>query len=294
MAGRRVYPATALALAALAAPAPALAGPALSAAEDAAIAACGATFAAASPDAPAAAAIPAPATLCLNGKLASGTGAQLATQLRALPAAPIIVIRSPGGEVEAAMELAEAVHDRHATVIAVDLCFSSCANYLLAAGRRRIVAPGTLLAFHGGVPQPDRDRLASELRAVGESDPALLDTFLDYATRTRARQDRLLATLGIAPDLFDWMDRFDALPAERQQALCAGDAGGWVLSPPLLARLGYRMDLYAGPMGAAMLRQALADRGRAGGTLCYIDEAALAVWPLALPLGAAPPESSSP
>jgi hypothetical protein len=247
----------------------------------AALASCAAAFGEASHDSPATGTLAASDILCINGKIRSGAGSELVEKVRALPPSSTVVIRSPGGEVEAAMELAEVLHAHDVTVIATDLCFSSCAVYLLAAGARRIVAPNTLLGFHGGVPQPDRKRLASELTATGSSDPAAIDRFHAYAMRTRERQDRLLASLGIAPDLFDWMDRFNALSSERQQELCPKEAIGWVLSPTLLARLGYGIDSHRGPNSAETLRQVLVARGRSSDMLCYVDEAALADWPIA-------------
>ena len=65
--------------------------------------------------------------------------------------APIhtLVINSPGGEITAGLALAEWIVDNEVDVVMEGICFSSCANYVFPAGKNKIVAPNTTIAWHG-------------------------------------------------------------------------------------------------------------------------------------------------
>jgi len=60
-----------------------------------------------------------------------------------------LVITSGGGLVDAALDLAEAVHARHLDVEVPSTCLSSCANYVFPAGRRKLLARPGAVRWHG-------------------------------------------------------------------------------------------------------------------------------------------------
>lgn len=60
-----------------------------------------------------------------------------------------LVIKSSGGDVEAGIELGRWVFKNKIIVIVTGYCFSSCANYVFTAGSRKIIQPGSLVAWHG-------------------------------------------------------------------------------------------------------------------------------------------------
>ena len=59
----------------------------------------------------------------------------------------LFVVRSFGGDRFGAVILAEAIRQRHATVVAYDYCMSSCASYLLVASAAAFVVKNTLVAW---------------------------------------------------------------------------------------------------------------------------------------------------
>ena len=67
------------------------------------------------------------------------------------PAVLRLVIRSPGGLVDAALDMAEAVHDRGLDVEVDTACLSSCANYVFPAGRRKLLSGPAAVAWHGNM-----------------------------------------------------------------------------------------------------------------------------------------------
>lgn len=59
-------------------------------------------------------------------------------------------LRSPGGDVASAIEIAREIHRQNMDVVVDGSCFSSCANYLFIAGRSKKVVNGGALLLHGG------------------------------------------------------------------------------------------------------------------------------------------------
>lgn len=85
-----------------------------------------------------------------------------------------IVVESEGGDVREALVLANWIVDRGLDVEVRKMCASSCANYLFAAGRRKIIDDGGLVIWHGSILQKnfrargdDCNRRIRELEHVG-------------------------------------------------------------------------------------------------------------------------------
>jgi hypothetical protein len=102
-----------------------------------------------------------------------------------------LVIDSPGGEVQAGIELGRWVHRHRLDVVVEGQCLSSCANYVFTAGRDKIIRPGGVVAWHGNYRHLEatggwRDDIPARMARTGE----------DRATakrRVRAHMRRLVA-----------------------------------------------------------------------------------------------------
>jgi hypothetical protein len=137
-----------------------------------------------------------------------------------------LVVRSLGGDADAAMELTEKLQRLDAEVTVVDYCVSSCANYFFAAVRRRRVVPGALLLFHGGLAAEQRAETAEFLDKTLR-DPAVARNVPDPARwreeelkkfdRNVLRQDALYRRVGVDPLVVTGMSSVheDAIPASR-------------------------------------------------------------------------------
>ncbi|WP_417344573.1 hypothetical protein [Ferrimonas sp.] len=64
-----------------------------------------------------------------------------------------LVVRSGGGEIGVSMDIANWILDRKLNIKVVDGCMSSCANYLFAAGNKKVIEPGAVVAWHGSAIQ---------------------------------------------------------------------------------------------------------------------------------------------
>jgi hypothetical protein len=81
------------------------------------------------------------------------------------PAIDRIIVNSAGGPVGGALPIALRLQERRVDLIVDGLCASSCANYFFVAARRKTVLPGSLVLFHGGIPDPPwpEDEWAAQL-----------------------------------------------------------------------------------------------------------------------------------
>jgi ATP-dependent protease ClpP protease subunit len=66
-----------------------------------------------------------------------------------------IKLMSHGGDGLAAMKLADWILRKELDVVVDTICYSACANYLFLAGKKKTIAPGAILMWHGGMQRKD-------------------------------------------------------------------------------------------------------------------------------------------
>lgn len=67
----------------------------------------------------------------------------------------LVVVNSQGGDISSALDMADFILARHASIVVDGFCASSCANYLFPAGVMKYVLDGSVLGFHGGALMTD-------------------------------------------------------------------------------------------------------------------------------------------
>ncbi|WP_236547974.1 hypothetical protein [Sphingomonas sp. AX6] len=221
--------------------------------------------------------------VCFDGRIDQRFATAFIAASKAQGDAPAtFVVRSVGGEVHSAMSMGEEILRRRGNVIAHRYCLSSCANYLLPAGRTRTVWEGAVLGFHGGAVALSDAEILAAIKASGEASDAvpkaqiksLVAQIRNDTKATIARQGDYLEGVGVRRDFFEWMARFDGMPRTALDNLCEGSAGPpafVVLSPELLARFGYRIDEDRGPADDAQTDAALIMAGLPPGLACHVD-----------------------
>lgn len=70
-----------------------------------------------------------------------------------------LIIKSPGGDLEAGMKFASFINKNKMSVEVVDYCISSCANYVFLAGYEKRLNANSLVIFHGGPKQTNFRKL---------------------------------------------------------------------------------------------------------------------------------------
>lgn len=86
--------------------------------------------------------------LILMGLFAENTARDVKAQLDAHPDIKVVYLHSPGGDIDAAIEIAALIRKRKLNVVVDGLCFSACAHYIFPAAVRKTVLPGSVVGIH--------------------------------------------------------------------------------------------------------------------------------------------------
>jgi len=157
----------------------------------------------------------------------------------------MMVLRSMGGSVEAALDMADVIAARHLVAVVDAKCLSSCANYLFTAAAAKIVLDGGVVGFHGGpaaggpltikiidasskARAPTPEETAGAVAAAGERTKNLL-----------IRQAHFFQDIGVNPDVLYHS------PLKRYAAQFHFENSVWEYGPDTLReRFGVRNILY--------------------------------------------------
>ncbi len=219
--------------------------------------------------------------LCANGMMDRGTEGPFLQALKRFDGKPVvIVVRSGGGAAEASLPMGEAVQAQAATVIADGLCASSCADFVLPAGKRRVVTAETLLLYHGGVTLEALNIAAPQVEALARKDPRIsydhmMEQNRQQLTSEITLQEQLLTREGISPSLFRWMDLINHMSPAEQDAHCPAGSDIIAYPPEVLARFGLTFDSYDGPRSQAEVDAIVRKDGRHNTHICYWKDGAM-------------------
>lgn len=216
--------------------------------------------------------------LCINGFLDTGTDAAILGLIQASrdKSPLIVVVRSGGGEFDAAMNVAEALQERRPTVIADTLCASSCANYIIVAGVRRIVRDDTFLLYHGGITMSLLNQARAQIEALAKTDPkidpaAAMSQMQAMIATQKARQDAFMVRAGVKPEIFAWMDKANSPEAAHSVKDCPSDSRVIQYSDAVLARFNLKFDHYGAPRSQGEADALIRKLGR-NSKVCYWQE----------------------
>jgi hypothetical protein len=110
-------------------------------------------------------------------------------ELLADPQVDRLVITSNGGQVLAALRMAEAMHARGIDIEVPTSCKSSCANYLFPAGRRKVLGWPGAVAWHGNMTH------VLYLQQMGQA--SWSETVMAGARELAGREKALFQRLGV-------------------------------------------------------------------------------------------------
>jgi ATP-dependent protease ClpP protease subunit len=126
----------------------------------------------------------------------------------------LLTIQSGGGMVVAGIKLGRWVRQKNADVKVIMFCASACANYVFPAGRHKIIAPGSLVLWHGTLKQKDVLDMQAQYRelmakaAAPEPDPGVIKALAEGKVRyekiemQRAMEEDFYREFGIDAALF--------------------------------------------------------------------------------------------
>ncbi len=172
------------------------------------------------------------AVLNLSGPLAAGDGARLAAALT--PAVQLLRVNSPGGDLTAALDIADLLRARQLPVSVDGLCAAECAQFLLPAAAGLSINDDSVIALSSG---PHGTYLTA-LREDKLSAPEL-QTFRQHMDALQARVAQHSQRYGQDALALDFMLRITS-PAAIKATLEPGEGGR-----PALAMHGARSPLCA-------------------------------------------------
>lgn len=80
-----------------------------------------------------------------------------------------LVITSGGGDINTGMDMGRWIFENKVDVVVEGMCMSSCANYIFTAGKKKLIRPGAIVAWHGNALQNGGDWEKSFLRSIQEA-----------------------------------------------------------------------------------------------------------------------------
>jgi hypothetical protein len=129
-----------------------------------------------------------------------------------------LVIRSPGGLVGPALDMAEAVHARGLDVEVDQSCLSSCANYVFPAGRRKSLSGPAAVGWHGD--------MAHVLYQAQRGDEHWSEEQLAQARVLAAREDAFFRSIGV-DGFVCWFGKIAPYEVEDFYTLSVADMAGF-------------------------------------------------------------------
>lgn len=158
-------------------------------------------------------------TIVYTGPLSDAANRQVAALLDARTTT--LRISSRGGEIGLGMDLGDLVFGRGLNVEVGAHCFSSCANYVFPAGKRKILRRHSLLGWHGGALQP-----------MQFDDPKMQAAYEVYVAQARQREAAYFQKIGVQQQ--------STVYGQRDEFKAHADCVGWDYSPAAMAALGMR------------------------------------------------------
>jgi hypothetical protein len=132
--------------------------------------------------------------------------------------ASTVILVSRGGDVDAAIDLANWILDREMNIEVQSVCFSACANYLFLAGKKKIIGDLAVVLWHGGMHQKDlREKYLNYKQSTEPllQNPRLLggskvnqrsakddSVFFSEYIRVRTKEDAFMKRVGVDEYLF--------------------------------------------------------------------------------------------
>ncbi len=106
------------------------------------------------------------------------------------------VANSVGGDVYEGIKLGLFIYKNKLDVAVYDRCISSCANYILPAGKNKYITGQTVLGWHGS-PNSDEDKYYHITDDQNIVDGEMVETSKTYTTKSLPKNERNLVNLVI-------------------------------------------------------------------------------------------------
>jgi len=126
----------------------------------------------------------------------------------------IFNINSPGGDVEAGIEIATMVRDNRLDVKVHGSCMSSCANYIFPSGRSKVIVRGAIVGWHGNMAHLHYNDTIGK----GSTDPIIREHNATFSKK----EAEFMRTIGVDPYV-SWFGKLPPFNVANFYALTVAD-----------------------------------------------------------------------
>lgn len=218
--------------------------------------------------------IPIDNIICVDGHFSTEKSRLIIPEVKKISGKsnPILIIRSRGGDINPALDLAEVIQKSNFTVVAYDICASSCANYVFLAAKSRFVLPETLLLFHGGASMDLLASIADQMKLYFKDDQSGYEREVERARvnllQQINRQEEFLKNSNISKHFFYWMGMLSHMSDEEQKEICSNDPSMVLYDQNVLASMKIHIAGYSGPKSKAEL-DTVKSKKKINFNICY-------------------------
>lgn len=119
-----------------------------------------------------------------------------------------LIVTSGGGDVLAAIPIAESMQRQHVDIVVDGICASSCANYFFIAANKKKVTQESLLLFHGGITPmlENKGKMVEEMTNAGAG-PEQIESYFKAWQDGAAKEHALYNKAGVDMALLDYSHR---------------------------------------------------------------------------------------
>ena len=150
-------------------------------------------------------------------------------------------INSQGGDVDAALDLANWVKEHNLDVQVSAFCMSSCANYIFTAGKNKYINSDALIIWHGSIEQKNFRESQTSYEALAEKsrqdETSLSDEERNYLEERRGKY-LALAALRVKQATFFKSIQVDESITRLGQEPVKYPSGNWTASLAVMQKFG--------------------------------------------------------
>lgn len=142
-----------------------------------------------------------------------------------------LIVRSGGGDVLAAIPIAEKIQRGEIDIVVDGLCVSSCADYFFIAAERKKVSLNSLVLFHGGITAKldhESEKMTEEMTRLGAK-PEQVELYMKRWRKGAKKEQEIYKNAGVDISLLEY-----------SHVVTDRDYDYWAPPPETLKKLGVR------------------------------------------------------
>lgn len=146
-----------------------------------------------------------------------------------------LIVRSGGGDVLAAIPIAEKIQRKKMDIVVDGLCVSSCADYFFIAAKRKKVSLNSLVLLHGGITaklEHESEKMIEEMTRLGAK-PEQVELYMKRWREGARKEQEIYKNAGVDISLLEY-----------SHVVTDRDYDYWAPPPETFKKLGVKNIIY--------------------------------------------------